>query len=92
MSNIVNFGASYIDDAVTDFIVDSHSIRAGEYISIKASFQYTHTHFFGLFTCNAEYADYEIRLYGDGYQEVWCNYYGCFVSYVGNQKIGSAIR
>lgn len=80
--------AEDIEGEITDFIVDSYSIKQGKYKSIRAKFQYEHRHFF-FFKCRSDYASYEIRNYDNTYYEVWFNAYGCYTRTFGSQKVGA---
>lgn len=80
--------AEDIEGEITDFIVDSYSIKQGKYKSIRAKFQYEHRHFF-FFKCRSDYASYEIRNYDNTYYEVWFNAYGCYTRTFGSQKDGA---
>lgn len=64
------------------------SIRQGRYISICATFQYHHKHFFFI-SCDNDYATFEIRNYDNKYFEVWFGTTGCYSKMFGTQKVGT---
>ena len=78
--------AADAEDALTDFFVDSFSIKQGEYTSICATFQRTHNHLIFLH-CDNDYTMYEIRSYGGTYFELWIEKIGCYSQSVGPQKV-----
>ena len=87
LSTVGGWMVGDLEDGISDFIIDSFSIKQGRYTSICATFQYEHKHFI-FFTCDNDYATFEIRNYGDTYFELWSSTSGCYSRSIGVQKVG----